>query len=61
MTPIYSITVASTSYTLTNIQWNNLKSNYSSGFYWCVIATPSSTPATGPYHSQFILCTIRIA
>lgn len=61
MTPIYSITVASTSYTLTNIQWNNLKSNYSSGFYWCVIATPSSTPATGPYHSQFILCTINIA
>ena len=34
--------------------WSYLRSNYSSGFYWCIKTVPVSTPATGPYYSEFI-------
>lgn len=56
--PIYTISIASgaTSYTLSDVIWKNLKTNYSGGFYWCVKTTPSATPATGPYFPQFIRC-----
>ncbi len=58
MNLIYSISIASgkTSHTLSATRWQNLKTNYSDGFYWCVRVTPSSTPTTGPYYSQFIRC-----
>jgi hypothetical protein len=58
MNLIYSISISSgaTSHTLSSTRWNNLKTNYGGGFYWCVKATPLSTPATGPYYSQFIRC-----
>lgn len=58
MNLIYSITISAgtVSHTLSETRWENLKTNYSGGFYWCVKVTPSSTPATGPYYSQFIRC-----
>ena len=58
MNLIYSISISAgtASHTLSDTRWENLKTNYSGGFYWCIKVSPSSTPTTGPYYSQFIRC-----
>lgn len=37
---------------------SDLSNGYTAEIYWCIKAVPTSSPATGPYYSQFLLASM---
>ncbi len=53
MDVLYRIVPSSTTrHVLGATAWNNLKQNYSTGFYWCIQNYPDGNYNTGPYSSH---------